>query len=314
MKSEPLVSCHTSELPFSVSRQVAPFDYWESVRYDLPSQEVIYAECGTIKGKYECECGNVEAVPYNCGRIECPVCSKYQLARQARKATRRIAKGLHLGVYPNHVVLSPPADLAGEISPEKMHSLGLAYAKRLGLLGGVYVFHPFRFRALSDGRAIGWKHCSLNPEAESPVVPSEAYYAPHFHILAYGWLTKSTRYYRETGWVYKNLHGRKSSGEIYGTLYYILSHAGHQRGKLAVRYFGVFSNNQLRVSVDMTVIRPVMCEHCGLQMMYVPTLPTVDNPRCESEPGYQKLRVTRFVWRTGIGLARFAKWVLHPVR
>jgi hypothetical protein len=119
-------------------------------------------------------------------------------------------------------------------------------AKKAGILGGVCVFHPFRWKS----KRKSWV------------------FSPHFHIVGFGWL-EGKEVYKESGWITKNLGTRTTYDDLYDTLSYELSHCGisqqvvnqsRARGIVSsITWFGSLSYNKLKVPDS----DKKKCPHCG---------------------------------------------------
>jgi len=237
-------------------------------------------ECGTVKFlTVGSVCQNVGYKLHHCDNKECPRCSNVWATKRARAATQRLeaAYSLMWNKYrPSHRVLSVPEELYGlpyydwkdRVHGKKRlkvmrglksraNAILRKYAR--GFYGGAIVFHPWRFRD-NQGREVQWKHCSINPRAEEPVVESFATYSPHFHYIGYGWIAPEL--YDHTGWVHADLGRRPTYADTQQTIYYLLTHAGVDKKHQAVRWLGRLGTNQLLRSNPRRMKLPVMCE-CG---------------------------------------------------
>jgi len=158
---------------------------------------------------------------HSCFRQACPFCWKKWAARETKRAARRLRafklKGRNL--KPIHVVVTIPyADFG--LTLREMRVKVYRILKKLNILGGMCIYHPDRWRNVF------------------------AYFAPHFHIIGYGWLGDTRRNYKASGYVVRNLRVRKS---IEGTIWYQLSHAGFAAKHHTVTWFGCLSYNKLKV-------------------------------------------------------------------
>jgi len=211
----------------------------------LPGQGEPYADCGQKRYR---GCLNVaehpaglngrppgmaylEIYPRSCFRAQCPTCFNNWIRREAARAEHRL-RSCKTKERPIHVVVSPPRkDWTQQV--EAMRVKAYKMAKRAGFWGGCCVPHLLR-----KGR-----------------------FSPHFHMLGYGWITRTPEVYRSTGWLVKNLRLRKSLGK---TLRYELGHAAvHQQGKRHVlTWFGSLAYSRFKAP-------PIEEEepHCPLCMM-----------------------------------------------
>ena len=252
-------------------QNIPPNSYLEE--WGLPGHGEAYADCGKVNEKHYCPtCGEYKhELRKSCNRASCPTCYRNWLSRETRSATTRVHQGLYLlrelstKHLLHHVVWSvPPSEyhLSFQEQRKRFH-----YRRKVaGSIAGLMIYHPYRFRAVSDGRIVAWKHCSLNLEAEAPVVDSYAVYAPHFHTLSVGYLMDSDKFEKRFGWVYKKLHHERpiwSKVDMRGVIWYQLSHAGINPKFQALTWYGKFSTNQLVVLETTVIYETVTCPDCG---------------------------------------------------
>lgn len=179
----------------------------------------------------------------SCHKVSCPndVCFMGWLNRSANKVTQRIEvsmKKMSTRKFPIHVVVSvPESDLVRICSvhefDKKITSIRARITRlllKVGVKGGLSIFHPFRFDKVG---MLGW------------------YFSPHFHVIGFGWVDgkKVKSEFERTGYTVKNLGVRKTSGEIFSTIRYLLSHAGVKVNKInhrhTVSWFGKLSNRSM---------------------------------------------------------------------
>ena len=250
--------------------------YSNQLGQTVPSRGTVTSErCGDVIGFFRCSCGHSENWTVNCGKAECPVCHKNWLERRTKDSGRRlsqISKLLHIAPY--HLILSPPNGWTG--SRREL----IKMAKKAGVVGGLMIYHPWRFRKLSDDSPVSWKNCDINPRSEKKI-PSYGKYSPHVHILGWGYLMKSNDFYRKTGWFYKN-RGNRPGKEMYATLYYQLSHSVIDGRKQSLSWFGITANNKLLVTIEERYLAK-LCPICQQPMdkfqYYEATFIEVDNLR-----------------------------------
>lgn len=241
--------------------------------WTLPSDGEAYLSCGEVTAKIYCPtCGDYKfELTRSCYRASCPTCYKKWLSRESNVATERVFEGLYLlrnqskKHLLHHVVWSvPPSEyhLSYQDQRKRFH-----YRRKIaGSIAGLVIYHPWRFRATSDGRMIAWKHCSLNPDAEAPVVDSYAVYQPHFHTLSVGYLMPSDQFAERFGWIYKKLHYKVpiwTARDMKGIIWYQLSHAGINPKFHALSWYGRFSNNQFVLEETSVSYQDMKCPDCG---------------------------------------------------
>ena len=225
----------SSLLPFDPDSEIF---FWE-----LPHSGQSSPSCGQFSGMI-ISCPNdlnhhVKYCKFHCDRPDCPVCCEYWAHRGAKRATERLSNanvlyhqsGHDLGQI-RHIILSPPQDQAINLLQSKQGSLKLRklandILRAHGFLGGCIIFHPFRKLVYFNGKWIdeesanNYQRKALK-NLQDP--PTNWVWGPHYHIIGWGYLTKSDDFFDQTdGWIYKNLGPRKS---VFATISYLLSHAG----------------------------------------------------------------------------------------
>jgi len=223
------------------------FDWYEQTNYE-------HVECDgwnlPMSGKAKDDCGQwawrgclnykvhndgmIRAESYQlcCFRKDCPKCA----GGWAKRSTARILDRLKVSKknmkYLKHVVVSPPTWLQHK-SIEFLRKEARKMAKRAGIEGGLDIPHPFRHRNRL------W------------------YVSPHFHYLAWGWVSQTEELFRKNGWIVKNIGIRENP---IGTIMYLLSHAGVKKGRHTITWFGDLSYSKLKVEkLDFHI----KCPECG---------------------------------------------------
>ena len=182
---------------------------WDNTSYDgwkLPGTQASHDWCGEWKTK---GCVNLEEHKGTkhegkifikryqrfCYRGDCEKCHKKWMLRESNKATRRILQfQKDYGKKVRHIVVSPPKELR-DFSIKKVRKKAYSILKGCGVIGGVVIFHPFKLKN------------------------KEWYYAPHFHVLAFGFTTFRPELRRKDGWFVKDIGVRNS---VFGTMLYYL--------------------------------------------------------------------------------------------
>ena len=121
--------------------------------------------------------------------------------------------------------------------------------KNLNAKGGCLIPHPFR----------AYKQKQLDGNFKSLWYPRI-----HFHVVGFGWLGNTAENYRKSGWVVKNKGVRESN---YGTIRYILSHAGIKKGFHTLTYFGDLSYSKLSMPKYENELN--LCPYCSKKMVVV---------------------------------------------
>jgi len=257
--------------------------------------EVTNKKCGTFQGLKAClnvqahALSTLDGVNYtgkvfyrkkfhSCHKPSCPICFKSGWAvREARNIERRIKEASkHFGLAEHIIVSVPSADYGLTFDGLKAKCLKVLGSR--GVLGGVLIFHAFRYRnryeAAKQGKSKGW------------------FWSPHFHCLGFikdGYgrcrnCTKSTLecmscsgfegrtrrlFYKEAerngsgvGYIVKVKGKRKT---ILGTAWYQLNHSsfvqGAKRAKVAF-WFGVCSYRKMKIEKG-DKLHEDTCPLCG---------------------------------------------------
>jgi len=192
--------------------------------------------------------GFVKRFQRSCYRADCETCFKKWLARESNKATRRIEKYEKLsGKNAKHIIISVPSWLYYKPKKE-LAKQSYKILKDVGCIGGTTIFHPFR------------KHVQyVNNE-----IKFEWYYSPHFHVIGFGWIEKTTENYHKNGWIVKNKGVRDST---FATIYYQLSHAGIKKHNHTLVWFGSLSYSKLKVEKED--VERNMCPYCNAKLRHV---------------------------------------------
>jgi len=229
---------------------------WYTTEHDgwhLPATEEAHDWCGhwstmgclNVKAHDNTEAhgkGFVKTFQRSCYRAVCEKCFKKWMARESNKATRRIEKYEKLsGKNAKHIIISVPTWLYHK-SKKELAKESYKILKDVGCVGGTSIFHPFRFN--KDLRL--W------------------YYSPHFHVLGFGWIEKTTENYNKNGWVVKNKGFRDST---FATFYYQLSHAGIKKHNHTLVWFGDLSYSKLKVEKED--IGRNICPYCHAKLREV---------------------------------------------
>ena len=187
-----------------------------------------------------------------CFRADCEYCWLQWSYRQASKATRRFEKYKEVSKTkydPRHIIISVPDWDYGK-SKKELSKLARekldAVIPKWSTFGGCIIFHPFRKQEI-DGK-LRW------------------YYAPHFHVLGYGWtLPHEDSTEKKAGWIIKvkpnvDKNGKKRS--TFQTLSYALSHAGIKRKNHTLTWFGQLSYCKLEMDdEDYEMGKCPICEN-----------------------------------------------------
>lgn len=213
----------------------------------------------------------------SCFRAECPVCYEDWISRRTGEIKkvldhRRDMKGKSSKVI--HIILSPPngdslgfdwvkevVSMAREFSYVNLRRELYDICHRVGLNGGVVIFHPKRRECGCCGGKIPHK---ADKCPECGFEQFKWYFSPHFHILGFGWVVdgdKIEEIYDKTGWVVVNKGVRRSVG---GSVYYLLSHSGFSDRWKTITYFGDCKDADFWLSdVGCNSENIEKCPYCG---------------------------------------------------
>ena len=118
-----------------------------------------------------------------------------------------------------HVVVSPPKWLQHK-PIEFLRKEARKIAKHAGIEGGLDIVHPFRQKS------------------------KQWYLSPHFHYLAFGWVSTTDEIFQKSGWLVKNIGIRENP---IGIIMYLLSHAGVKKRRHSITWFGDLSYCKLKI-------------------------------------------------------------------
>jgi len=229
----------------------------EAHGYHLPAIETPHSWCGdwgfkgclNVDGHAGTEAHGkafVKTFQKHCFRASCEDCASNWISRESNKSASRLEVYQDkTGETSKHIILSPPQNTSK--SPKELRLEAYEILKNVKAKGGCLVFHPFRkyktfdFQKNRDGDY--W------------------YYAPHFHVVGFGWLENIVGNYKKSGWVVKDKGLRKSN---FGTIRYILSHAGIKKRTHTLTWFGDLSYSKLKVPEYVNEER--ICPYCSEEL------------------------------------------------
>ena len=176
-----------------------------------------------------------------CGDPKCIVCYEYWIARESKRAEKRIKQHMkNTGERPIHVVLSPHKTEHGR--PERqLRKISMKILHEVNVKDGALIFHPWRL----DKKI------------------SEMFKFPHFHFVGFGWLRNLHIIAEKYGWKVLYLGKRET---ILGTFSYLLNHCGVKPNRHSVTWLGRLSYGQLRIQ---TKTESYKCPGCGQKLVYI---------------------------------------------
>jgi len=202
----------------------------------------------------------VRKVHHWCNKPSCPICFKSGWAvREAGNIEGRLAEASKRFGLVEHIVASvPPRDYG--LSYEALRKKVVAVLKSRGVVGGVLIFHGFRYNLRKQ-----W------------------YWSPHFHVLGFvlggysrcrhcerkwnclagcgGFDDRSYHNFLKDGYYVKVLDKRKT---VFGTAWYQLNHASIKKNVKrfhVATWFGVCSYRKLKVTVEKRKALCPICQH-----------------------------------------------------
>ena len=207
----------------------------------------------------------VRIVHHSCNKPSCPVCYKHGWAvRGAGKIEVRLEKASrHFGRVEHIVSSIPPKDYG--LSFKALRSQAIKALKRRGVIGGVLIFHGFRYN-----------------------VRKQWYWSPHFHCLGFilggyrcrgcretvsclscgGFEGRTRREYKKDGYIVKVFGKRKT---VFGTAWYQLNHASIKKNTTrfhVATWFGACSYRKLKVTAELKKRVCPICQHDIVKLRY----------------------------------------------
>jgi len=213
-------------------------------------------------------CANkVYAKPFfhSCDKPSCPICYKYGWAvREARRIEARLAEASKRFGLVEHIIATFPPKYY-HLTYEQLRLKAVEILKSRGVVGGVLIFHGFRYNKREY-----W------------------YWSPHFHVLGFvlgGYRCRSCKIVRKTGkcgienvncsgFVNRNYRCYEKDGcivkvkgkrkTVMGTAWYQLNHASVKKGVKrfhVATWFGNCSYRKLKVTAEMRKSVCPICKH-----------------------------------------------------
>ena len=221
----------------------------------------------------------IRIVHHSCDKPSCPVCYKHGWAvREAGNVEMRVLEAGKKFGQVEHIVASVPVKDYG-LSMKALRANVIKVLKRRGVLGGVLIFHGFRYNVRKN-----W------------------YWSPHFHCLGFilggfrkcrrcpycndkgsrsncsgcaGFYGVSKKYYKTDGYIVEVMGKRKT---IFGTAWYQLNHSSIKKNTTrfhVATWFGSCSYRKLKVTVEYKKRVCPLCKHELVKVMYVGASPEI---------------------------------------
>jgi len=238
---------------------------WYTVEHDgykLPSTKEAHSWCGTwswrgclnVAGHAGTEANGkafVKTFKNQCFSGNCKKCASSWISREANKSASRLNHYEKLSNEKSkHIVISPPARLCNKPISE-LRKEAYKILKNLNAKGGCLIPHPFR----------EYKQKQLDGDFKSLWFPRI-----HFHVVGFGWLNYGlvVENFRKSGWIVKDIGERESN---YGTIRYLLSHAGIKKDFHTLTWFGDLSYSNM--SMPKCENTSQLCPYCSERIVRV---------------------------------------------
>lgn len=188
----------------------------------------------------------VASILKQCARSGCPLCFESWMNREANAMTRRITKMMEISKRKvSHVtVVFPPS--MHNYPAKKLSRILRPYLKKVGIIGGSKVLHPFRF------------------DKENKWMPK---IFPHYHLICFGWIENTAEIYEKTGIIINKISTLYNETDVFRTVKYQLTHCGVKEKTHSVTYFGNISYSKLRVEKEE--IELFLCPECSLEIDFI---------------------------------------------
>jgi hypothetical protein len=256
--------------------------------------------CLNVKGHVNTLTGNfsgkayVYVASYHCNKPSCRVCYKFGWAsREARKAAKRLEFASKQFGKIEHGILNVPFS-SYDLSYEKLHAEALKIAYKRGWIGGLIIFHAFRYHGFREWQCLNTSDESLG-----------WYFAPHWHLVGFlkvsymqcrgcpdfvQWFAhggvnsgcnrvchcdgfeQTTREQYKTDFYICKIEGERKT--VVGTIFYQLGHSSIKSSSLKVggkrfyplTWFGVAGYHKLHFKPEKDTR---VCPLCGLPLVKI---------------------------------------------
>lgn len=223
----------------------------------------------------------------HCTRPSCSACYGYTLRHDVDKQAHRVfsmaktikARGGWKMGRKLHATISIPPELYYKLLTwdgyQWIKNMVLKIAQSCGIVGGIYIFHPYRQNGVNDEDILAEDY---TPAQTNDGDKHSSRFAPHFHIVGFGWIENTPEIYTKTGWVVKNIrtgkHSIRTLADIEALLVYLRSHAGvidesspSQPRYRTINYFGACGPRVMSILAYLDRYRAKICPECGAPLM-----------------------------------------------
>lgn len=298
-------------------------------------------QSGVVLGATRCnDCKTVEVKVDHCEKWSCPVCGPRKVRRQAKRIVERM-KGfkdaVNTSANPRHIVVSSKR-WDGCTLEQMTRNANSLFSRYLPGLAGVYVVHMFRVRGWDDLKSAGGsvsrfnspdnikkqlrdyrEAASKNPDLKCPsdfwtMIKEDilglgswrdyVYVSPHIHIIGWGKLPNSKKFYEDTGgenggFIYKTKEKEGRSfdfyqaagrfdftSEILKTLHYLGGHAAimdlddKRHANRIFRAFGFCSVYKLKETLDQDYKNDQEVKRVSEKIIIDKSCPTCSSKNC----------------------------------
>lgn len=227
----------------------------------------------------------LKVIPHHCGKLSCPACSPYEISYNSTKTAVKLMTGAKYAERNNradrvlqHITISPPQGLYFKFLTldgfQEMKKYAVKVASDAGIKGGLIIFHPYRQNGINDDDDIPDDY---TPTASNDGNKYHARFAPHFHVLGFGWLKPASAEFMEShkGWLFKAIRTGKNRiktiTDVIGVINYLMSHAGlisddspaKTTRMQVINWIGLCNSHVLTYICEERIGTEQLCEECG---------------------------------------------------
>lgn len=223
----------------------------------------------------------------HCTRPSCAACYSYTIRHDVDRQAQRVlsmakivkARGGWKMGRKLHATISVPPELYYKLLSwdgyQWIKDNVLKIAQSCGIVGGIYIFHPYRQNGVNDEDDLGEDY---TPTQTNDGDKHSSRFAPHFHIVGFGWIENTPEIYAKSGWIVKNIRTGKNTiktqTDIEALLVYLRSHAGvidelspSQPRYRTINYFGACGPRVMSIVDYLDRYRAEICPECGAPLM-----------------------------------------------
>ena len=227
----------------------------------------------------------LKTTPHHCGKLSCPECAAYEISYNATQQAIKLMSGAKYAENRNksdrfvqHLTVSPPEALYYKFITwdgfQEMKKYAVKVATEAGIKGGMIIFHPYRQNGRNDDDILPGDY---DPTATNDGDKHHARFAPHFHVLGFGWIAPASSEFVNShkGWIYKAIRTGENRirtlPEVVGAINYLMSHVGlisedspAQIPRMqTISWIGQCNSHVLTLICEIRVYEEQLCEECG---------------------------------------------------